>query len=159
MNPLRITSVLLLIVVSVLLTGGCTQTTSQVSPTSTVVSIPSTPVQPSPYWVQIDPINDKQVGDIFTITSTTNLSAGDEIHVQVYEPIKNQIKSSSYIISSAVGNVKVIQGNSGINTLSFVVNSSTFHPNNFYTVTEMAENNDSFGYAFFNITPKKHPSE
>ena len=160
MTPIRTIPALLLLVVCILLAAGCTENEVSTVPTTTAFHVSTqnaTPtVMPSIYWIKIDPVGDKQAGDVFTINATTNLSAGQEILVQVYEPWMSQMKSSTFIPSGTTGTVKVIEGNNGINTISFVVNSSTFHPKNFYTVAEMADNNDPVGYAFFNITSGKN---
>jgi hypothetical protein len=99
------------------------------------------------------------VGDIFTITSTTNLSAGEEILVQVYSAThSNGPKMQTWEFYGASGTVKVIQGSNGINTILFVVNSSTLYNSSplkpdEYAVTEDAIIQPVTGTALFQVLP------
>jgi hypothetical protein len=125
----------------------------------TAIQIEPSQVPQEGYWINIDPIGDKPVGDIFTITSTTNLSAGEEILVQVYSSnfhpgIKMQIKE----FSGATGTVRVVKGMNGINTISFVVDSSSLYNSSLlkpdeYIVTEDAIIQPVTGSALFNVLP------
>ena len=86
--------------------------------------------------INIVPIGDKHVGDKFTIKALTNLAVDDEILVQVYSSsFKPTQKSQSGEFSGATGTVKVTKGDSGMNTISFDVDASTFKPDE-YIVTE-----------------------
>ena len=97
------------------------------------------------------PIGDKHVGDKFTITAATNLAVDDEILVQIYSSsFKPTDKSQSGEFSGATGTVKVTQGSSGMNLISFDVDSSTFKPDE-YIVTESAVIQDATGTALFNV--------
>jgi hypothetical protein len=135
--------------------------------TPAAIPIPSTPTPPSLYWIKIDPISDKQVGEIFTINSTTNLSAGDEIHVAIYQAeFSTGTRSSGGEFLGIIGTVKVMPGKNEINTISFIVNSSELYPDpRKYVITEMAffkdsagvEQSNATGEALFNITPRKIP--
>jgi len=101
--------------------------------------------------ITIDPIGDKHVGDKFTITATTNLAVDDEILVQVYSSSFNPTqKSQSGEFSGATGTVKVTKGDSGMNIISFDVDSSTFKPDE-YLVSEAAVIQDATGTALFNV--------
>ncbi|MGB7788252.1 MEMAR_RS02690 family S-layer glycoprotein [Methanoregula sp.] len=101
--------------------------------------------------IQIDSIGDKHVGDKFTITAATNLAVDDEILVQIYSSsFKPTDKSQSGEFSGATGTVKVTQGSSGMNLISFDVDSSTFKPDE-YIVTESAVIQDATGTALFNV--------
>ena len=125
--------------------------------TPTTIPIPSTTIPPSIYWIRIEPIGDKQVGEIFTINSSTNLSAGEEILVQVYKSHwHTSIKSFIGEFSGGMGIVNVSPGRNGTNTISFIVNSSAFNlvPDE-YLITENAIHKDSTGEIRFNITPGK----
>jgi len=135
-----------------------TPTDARSSPiTPAAIPIPSTPTPSSFYWIKIDPISDKQVGEIFTINSTTNLSVGEEILVQVYQTTwHTQLKSSTYIFSGTTDTIKVIPGKNGTNTISFTVNSSGFHPD-IYQVYEVAVNENAEGEARINITSRETP--
>jgi PGF-CTERM protein len=101
--------------------------------------------------IRIDPIGDKHVGDKFTITAQTNLAVDDEILVQVYSSsFKPTQKSQSGEFSGATGTVKVTKGDSGMNKISFDVDSSTFKPDE-YIVTESAVIQGATGTALFNV--------
>jgi PGF-CTERM protein len=102
--------------------------------------------------IRIDPIGDKHVGDKFTITAQTNLAVDDEVLVQVYSSsFKPTQKSQSGEFSGATGTVKVTKGDSGMNKVSFDVDSSTFKPDE-YIVTENAViQEDATGTALFNV--------
>ena len=65
----------------------------------------------------------------------TNLAVDDEVLVQVYSSsFKPTQKSQSGEFSGATGTVKVTKGDSGMNKISFDVDSSTFKPDE-YIVT------------------------
>jgi hypothetical protein len=184
MIPFRITSALGLLVVCMLLVAGCTVSKTEdgrvaieygidhrivsppilsTTPIPTTSQIQSAPVQPSIFWIKIDPISDKQVGEIFTINSTTNLSVGDEILVQVYVSHFHLVpKNSVYEFSGATDTMKVIPGRNGTNIISYTLNSTGFNTEE-YQITEDAIYQDSTGNvqsyatgeARFNITPRK----
>ncbi|MDD5144338.1 MEMAR_RS02690 family S-layer glycoprotein, partial [Methanoregula sp.] len=101
--------------------------------------------------ISIETIGDKHVGDKFTITAKTNLAVDDEILVQVYSSsFKPTMKSQSGEFSGASGTVTVAKGDSGHNTISFDVDSSTFRPDE-YIVTEEAVLQSATGTALFNV--------
>jgi len=101
--------------------------------------------------IRIDTIGDKHVGDKFTITAQTNLAVDDEVLVQVYSSsFKPTQKSQSSAFSGATGTVKVTKGDSGMNKISFDVDSSTFKPDE-YIVTEDAVLQIATGTALFNV--------
>lgn len=170
MTPHYITSALLLLVVCMLVAAGCItaihngQVSFEYGKNGRIVSHPilptsptlkQIPVQPSLYWIRIDPISDKKAGDFFTINSTTNLSAGDEILVQVFSAnYHSHVKSDTSTFSGVLGHVNVIPGRNGINTISFIVNSSGHNPDK-YVIFEEAVIENATGSALFNITPEK----
>ncbi len=101
--------------------------------------------------IRVDPIADKHVGDKFTITATTNLAVNDDVLVTVYSSsFKPTDKSQSGEFSGATGTVKVTKGTSGLNAISFDVDSSTFKPDE-YLVTESAVLQTATGTALFNV--------
>ncbi|MGA2918931.1 MEMAR_RS02690 family S-layer glycoprotein [Methanoregula sp.] len=107
--------------------------------------------------IQIDAIGDKHVGDKFTITASTNLAVDDEVLVQIYSSsFKPTEKSQSGEFSGATGTVKVTKGDSGMNLLSFDVDSSTFKPDE-YIVTEDAVIQSATGTALFNVLDTSVP--
>jgi hypothetical protein len=88
-------------------------------------------------FIRIDPVGDKNVGDAFTITGTTNLPAGTEILFQVYsasfEPTAANPQTSGFF-TGATGTVAVTRGTGGMNTWSADLDTSTFEPTE-YRVT------------------------
>jgi PGF-CTERM protein len=108
--------------------------------------------------IRIDPIGDKHVGDKFTITAQTNLAVDDEVLVQVYSSsFKPTQKSQSGEFSGATGTVKVTKGDSGMNKLSFDIDSSTFKPDE-YIVTADAVIQSATGTALFNVLEQAPPT-
>jgi len=85
-------------------------------------------------FIRVDPIGDKNVGDAFTITGTTNLPAGNEVLFQVYaasfEPSATdpQAGAQSGEFSGATGTVTVMQGTGDVNTWSADLDLTTFQP-------------------------------
>ena len=108
--------------------------------------------------ITIVPIGDKHVGDKFTISSLTNLAVDDEILVQVYSSsFKPTQKSQSGEFSGATGTVKVTKGETGMNSIKFDVDSSTFKPDE-YIVTEDAVIQEATGTALFNVLEGAAPT-
>ena len=101
--------------------------------------------------IRIAPIGDKHVGDKFTILAATNLAVDDEVLVTVYSSsFKPTQKSQSGEFSGATGTVKVAKGDSGMNKISFDVDSSTFKPDE-YIVQASAILQVATGTALFNV--------
>ncbi|MDD1700214.1 MAG: DUF3821 domain-containing protein [Methanoregula sp.] len=108
--------------------------------------------------ITIDPVGDRHVGDKFTITAQTNLAVDDEVLVQVYSSsFKPTQKSQSGEFSGATGTIKVTKGDTGMNKLSFDVDSSTFKPDE-YIVTEDAVIQQATGTALFNVLEGAAPT-
>ena len=108
--------------------------------------------------IRVDPIGDKHVGDKFTITATTNLAVDDEVLVEVYSSsFKPTQKSQSGEFSGATGTVKVTKGDSGLNKISFDIDSSTFKPDE-YLVQENAVLQQATGTALFNVLEGAAPT-
>jgi hypothetical protein len=168
------TTVVILIVTAMLLGAGCVEhagngkNMGNVPSTVLITSLSLTPIQTEPlqvsqegyYWIKIDPISDKNVDESFTITSTTNLSAGEEILVQVYSGSHfNGPKMQTWEFYGATGTVRVIQGINGSNTISFVVDSTTLYnssplePDD-YIVTEDALIQQVTGTTLFHVNPR-----
>ena len=108
--------------------------------------------------ITIDSIGDRHVGDKFTITAKTNLAVDDEVLVQVYSSsFKPTQKSQSGEFSGATGTIKVTKGDTGMNKLTFDVDSSTFKPDE-YIVTEDAVIQQATGTALFNVLEGAAPT-
>jgi PGF-CTERM protein len=88
--------------------------------------------------IRIFPLSEKNLGDTFLVNGTTNLEAGDELHVEVISSSFNPtLKEFPHEFSGTAGTVKVVEGNNGINTWSFPVDTVTFIPDQ-YIVTVSA---------------------
>jgi hypothetical protein len=80
----------------------------------------------------INPIGDLQQGEKFTLNGTTNLAAGDNLMVDITSSSFNPTsKTESSGFSGAGGMVQVVSGNGRLNTWSFVVDTSTFVPDEY----------------------------
>jgi hypothetical protein len=77
---------------------------------------------PEPFWIQIDPIADHHVGDIFTISGTTNHPAGQNMSLDIYSDFFIP-GGGSYQDRRSVE----ISKNVSFNTWSTTINSSTIH--------------------------------
>jgi len=161
MTHLRILPFFMLLIACLLLAVGfmiaTTHDGSMAKPIPAIITIQSTPVQPSiPRWITIDPIGDKKAGENFTIVSTTNLSASDEILVAVETAqIRRPMKSSTYEFSGCQETVKVNPGRNGNNSISFTISPSVctnLIPME-YLITETDVIDGTMGVARFNITP------
>jgi len=122
------------------------------APAPTILQTQVPQVQPSvPRWIRIDPIGDKMEGDVFTVTSTTNLSEGEEVLVEVMNYEWHHPLCGSY------DTVKVISGINGTNTISYTVNTSSFNPEKYLvhetSLRKYAENRTE-NETYFNLTPK-----
>lgn len=85
----------------------------------------------------------------FIITGTTNLSAGEEILVEVYSP-DHMLGPKGTLYSGSVGIVKVLKGNDGINSWSYAVAPSDLKPDK-YTVVVSSYGSEPGDSRFFYI--------
>jgi trimeric autotransporter adhesin len=82
--------------------------------------------------ITIDPIEDRQTGDIFTITGTTNLAPGDEILIDITSSSFGPAgKNLSNEFSGTSGTATVRNDRDGLNSWSFPVNATTFVPDEY----------------------------
>lgn len=93
-------------------------------------------------FISVEPVSDKNTGDVFAITGTTNLPAGTNLVVQVYAASFEEHASDTGEFSGALGTVDVLAGNGGINTWSMELNTSVFVPME-YVVNVSVINGDS----------------
>jgi hypothetical protein len=158
--------ILFLVIIAVLVSGcvigdgdrdyamsHITQTDARSSATPlTPMPVPVNPIQRSLYWIKIDPISNKQEGDVFTVNASTNLSAGEEILVLVHREGRYG-KSQSGLYPGGQGIAKAMIERNGNNSISFTINSSEFNltPAT-YRVFEEAIHENASGWALFNIT-------
>jgi len=146
---------------------GCTQPTSYRShtivPTSPTVTILGTSQTLSPtnltittqtvdsaYWIKINPVSDVYIGDVFTISATTNLPEGTKVFFQTY---RTSIKCKKYECTPnclVEGPARVNEGEKGINTISIEVNSSSFQTDEF-AITFTDENAQVKSTRYYNV--------
>jgi trimeric autotransporter adhesin len=82
--------------------------------------------------ITVLPVGEKQVGDKFTISGTTNLAVDDELLVEVTSSsFKPTEKTQSGEFSGATGTVKVQKGTDGLNKWSFPVDAAAFKPDEY----------------------------
>ena len=142
-----------------------TPTVSQ-SSVITPATTPSTNFPLSTYWIKIDPISDKQVGDKFKITAKTNLSVGKEIYVETYSEFFNLTRVTgmdAHSSSVAGGSVRVNPGNESVNTISFEIDSIQFEPAKYIVHMEWVDRNATAtnvtSTAFYVMAPKENLSQ
>jgi hypothetical protein len=100
-------------------------------PVSTVLTMAATQT-PGNRFISIDPVPDHFSGESFTITGTTNLSAGEQILVDIYSPDHMSGPKGTFS-SGSVGTVTVRNESGGKNSWSFTVGPSDLEPDK-YTV-------------------------
>lgn len=106
------------------------------------------------YFITIDPVGDKTVGDTFTITSITNLGIGRDVLVQIYHTSFHPGKRGhNDDWGGAIGTVKVVKGYNDLNRTEFEVNTTDFIPAD-YIVTEETVNQTTRGHTLFNVLPR-----
>ncbi len=100
--------------------------------------------------IDIAAIGDKNVGDTFDVTGTTNLAAGDNLLVTIlsssFEPTD---KSQASGFSGVSGTTKVVKGEQG-NTFNFTVDAAQFQPDTYEVKVESVEAASS-STATFNV--------
>jgi hypothetical protein len=134
------------------MTLNVTATATIPSPISTAMPIESPMANLSYYWIRMDPVGEKMANEKFTITSTTNLPAGEEVLIGVFLSYPSHQKIRPDEPSAAMGRVKVHQGSDGINTLSFTIDTQNFEPCE-YEVTETAVLKEGSGTGLFYLFP------
>jgi len=79
-------------------------------------------------YISVDPVSDRNTGDVFAVTGTTNLPAGTELMVEIYPKSFEEQVSDTGEFSGAIGTADVTSGFGGVNTWSMEVNTSVFVP-------------------------------
>ena len=170
MGRLRILPLFVLIIAILLLAMGFmivkTYEEKIAPPPPTIIQTQSPPVQhPKLTWIKIDPIGDKVVGDTFTVTSTTNLSDGEDIHVELTKVQWHSHQKGSKRVESGGSSdtVKVSLGSNGTNTFSFTVNTTGWDPEEYFvsawceSCNEVAIGDITRNETIINLTPKIAP--
>ncbi len=81
-------------------------------------------------FISVDPVGDKNVGDLFTITGKTSFPAGTEIIIEVYPAVfeAETGRSGSGEFTGATGTVTIVNGTDGTNTWAWPLDTKTFKP-------------------------------
>ncbi len=106
---------------------------------------------PVPAWITVDtlPIGTHQTGDSFTISGTTNISAGTELLVEIY-PLNQTRSIKGTMYSGSAGRVTIKEGSYGKNTWSYPVDLSDFKPDE-YRVIVSSYQSDAEDDAMFSV--------
>ncbi len=100
--------------------------------------------------IRFDPVNDKKIGDRFTITAQTNLAVDDEIMITLYPSEYSDQRSQPQAFHGASGTIKVVRGDSGMNKIAFDIDTAQFKPDA-YIVSASAISLDAVGQMKFRI--------
>jgi PBP1b-binding outer membrane lipoprotein LpoB len=158
----RLVCIALLIILATFMVAGCMEsaTEQQVQPAATnekqnenpavkAVTAPMTiTAQPSPApdpslpFITVDPISDKNIGDLVVISGTTNLP--DKTAIYLYRTLENTGEEKM------TANKQVLSGTNGINRWRFAFDSSGFRPGS-YTVTVATGKKAVSGFAQFTL--------
>jgi hypothetical protein len=147
-------SFLLSILIIAVFVSGCTQinTDTNKNPIPPTLAI-AFPNGNSSYWINIDPVSHKQVGDRFTIHAETNLPVNETVRFYIHQ-IYYKPKSMDYIGGSDFdqnsGSTKVNGTTSGNNSIIFNTDLSTFEPDD-YLIEIASMNRSVSGFAVFSI--------
>ena len=114
-------------------------------------------------FISVNPVSDKNAGDVFTVSGKTNLPAGTNLMVQIYATSFEKHASDTGEFSGALGTADVKSGIGGINTWSMEVNTSVFVPMeylvNVSVITgDIREGSSATGAPFGTTTFTVHPS-
>ncbi len=125
-------------------------------------------------FISVDPVSNKNIGDRFDVTGTTNLPAGTELLFEVYPASFNPqttdpgTGTQSGVFTGATGVMKVTGGTAGFNTWAFDLNTSTFGPMEYFVnvsqVTGDPAKGDfrtgpAYGTAIFNVMAPSRPEK
>jgi len=164
MTPLRIMTLILVLLLSILFTAGClSENTHETPPTTSTTPVPvvtfirPTIVQPqclplnqdnNTCCILINPVGKHSVGEVFEINGTTNLDVESRIILDLYEPEFHGLPPGStvsptpyYQYSGTKGYVKIETGANGINRWSYQVDLSGYHAPNSYGLHVYNEEN------------------
>lgn len=152
----------LLITIAILMVAGCTESTpehqeqlttlndkqSDKHAATTTVMIRTTTAQPasapdpSAPFINVDPIGDKNIGDLVVISGTTNLP--EKTAISLFRTFGNTGEEKM------TANKQVLSGTNGINRWRFAFDSSGFRPGS-YTMTVATGKKAVSGSAQFSL--------
>ncbi len=105
----------------------------------------------------INPIGNRYIGDMFTITGSTNLAVGDDLLVEIYSSSfgpTHKLQSGEF--SGSTGTVTVGPGTNGYNAWSFYVDTSSFKADE-YLVKVSGVTQDVVASTTFTVTERLSP--
>jgi hypothetical protein len=160
-TPLRTTFALLLLTAAMLLAVGCmigdricTAPGPSESPIPIITKISNLKEQPSGYWIRMEPISDKTAGEVFDLSTTTNLSVDEKVLVQVYYANHTSLDRRKF--SGLSDYTNVLAGSNGINRTLFTVNTSGYYPAWYIATEGSVSYNSPLGYTYFRVFPKQN---
>ncbi len=106
----------------------------------------------------INPIGNHAIGDMFTITGSTNLAVGDDLLVEIYSSSfgpTHKLQSGEF--SGSTGTITVGPGTNGYNAWSFYVDTSSFKADE-YLVKVSGVTQDVVASTTFTVTERKSPA-
>jgi hypothetical protein len=107
--------------------------------------------------IRFDPIDDKYVGDKFTITAATNLTVGEEVIFEINpSSLKPTQKYSGFSGTAGIGKVTKIDA-AGRNILAFDVDASILAPKE-YIIKATSVNQAETGTTRFNVLEGRPPT-
>jgi hypothetical protein len=117
-----------------------TLTISQILTTNGTTPMVCQPAENATPWIHIEPVDDHNVGENFSLKGTTNLNSGEGLSIFVYQspPSPNKKLPSEYTDVSGVATVRT--GECDINIWTFSENLTTLRPS-LYTTQVRAANN------------------
>lgn len=98
--------------------------------------------------IQIDPIEPKKSGDLFSITGGTNLAVGNEVLVEVMPRI---VPPASELYFGIRGVTKIVKGDSGLNKFNFDIELVNTKPAE-YSINVISYKTRIVGSQFFIVT-------
>lgn len=106
-------------------------------------------------WICINPIGNHFIGDIFTVTGTTNLAEGQEIAFDIMPVIdrRSEFAKEWAMDHYAVNTQRVKSGTFGMNTWSFDTDSRTFSPEEYYVAVSAIQQPAYATIRFFMLSP------
>lgn len=100
---------------------------------------------PSGYWIKIDPIVDKEVGDVVTISAITNLSVDTVVEIRIISAAwhpKRRDDITEVPVIGCSGPANVTPGMNGINYTSFIIqDTSYFKPDTYLVIVSDTKEN------------------
>lgn len=103
----------------------------------------SAPESAGGQFILIDSVGDKNTGDKFTITGTTNLAAGTKVLLQIYAASyeMDNVRSGNGEFTGAVGIVNVTRSTGDVNIWSMDLDTTTFHPREYFVKASLFTGN------------------